>query len=61
MNRKTIKNLPKKDVRKMCEDLKAIGEKYKVTDTEKPVLNGIMFCLQMTWNEIHGDENIIQM
>ncbi|MCL2627481.1 MAG: hypothetical protein FWD44_02115 [Oscillospiraceae bacterium] len=61
MNKKTIKQMPKKDVRKMCEDLKAIGEKYKIAEAEKIVFNSIMSCLQLTWNEIHGDENILQM
>ena len=60
-NNKTIHNMPKKDVKKMCEELKTIGVNYKVTDSEKSTLNSIMFCLQMTWNEIHGNENIIQM
>jgi hypothetical protein len=61
-NRKSLGRMSKRDMKKMCEDLKAIGTKYKVDENEKIILNDILFCLQKGWEQIHDkEENVIQM
>ena len=61
-NRKSLQGMSKSAMKKMCEDLKSIGTKYKVADTEKAVLNSILFCIQIAWEQINANENnLIQM
>jgi len=61
-NRKSLKGMSRRDMKKMCEGLKAIGTKYKITDEEKIVLNDIMYCLQIGWEQINVvEDSIIQM
>jgi len=59
--RKTISIMQKREIIKMCEDLKAIGKKYKIDEAEKTTLNNVMYCLQKTWEQLNEDNNIIQM
>ena len=53
-NKKSLKGMQKQEMKSLCEDLKTIGKKYNVTDTEKIVLNNIMFCMQIGWEQINS-------
>jgi len=60
--RKSLQGMSKRDMKKLCEELKGIGAKYKVEDAEKTVLNNIMFCVQIGWEQINVNENnLIQL
>jgi len=61
-NKKSLQGMSKSAMKKMCEDLKSIGTKYEVNDSEKAILNNIMFCIQIGWEQINVNENnLIQM
>jgi len=61
-NRKSLRGMSKRDMKKMCEELKTIGTKYKIEESEKAILNHIMYCVQMGWEQINVSENnLIQM
>jgi uncharacterized protein YtpQ (UPF0354 family) len=60
--RKTMKYISKRDMKKLCENLKTIGAKYKVDDTEKECINDILYIVQTGWTLLNAnDEVIIQM
>jgi len=61
-NRKSLQGMSKSAMKKLCEDLRTIGTKYKVDDSEKIILNDIMFCIQIGWEQINiKHNNLIQM
>jgi len=54
--------MSKRDMKKLCEELKSIGTKYTVDDSEKTTLNSIMYCIQIGWEQINGKgDNFIQL
>jgi hypothetical protein len=60
--RKSLRYMSKRDMKKMCEGLKTIGIKYKIDDTEKNVMNDIMYCIQIGWEQINGrNDDLIQL
>jgi len=61
-NRKSLQGMSKSAMKKLCEDLKTIGTKYKVDDSEKIILNGILFCIQNDWAILNQrEDNMIQI
>ena len=61
-NRKSLKGMPKKDMKKLCENLKLIGTKYKIEPLEKVVLNEILYCTQAGCEQLNGNGEVyIQM
>jgi len=60
--RKTLRYVSKRDMKKLCEELKIIGTKYKIKDNEKNTVNDVLYLIQTGWTLLNvNDEIIIQM
>jgi len=60
--RKSLKYMPKRDMKTLCEEMKKIGIKYKVAGNEKNIFNLVLTIIQSDWEVMNNQtENLIQL